>query len=52
MPYLVLINPDGTIFKRKVGFNPGEEKKLEKDILDLINHNAALVDTSKESVKE
>ena len=52
MPYLVLINPDGTIFKRKVGFNPGEEKKLEKDILDLINHNAAPVDTSKESVKE
>ena len=39
MPYLVLINSDGTIFKRKVGFNPGEEKKLEKDIVDLLVHN-------------
>ena len=39
MPYLVLINSDGTIFKRKVGFNPGEEKKLEKDIMDLLVHN-------------
>ena len=39
MPYLVLINSDGTIFKRKVGFNPGEETKLEKDILDLLVHN-------------
>ena len=39
MPYLVLINSDGTIFKRKVGFNPGEEKKLEQDIIDLLVHN-------------
>ncbi len=47
MPYLVLINSDGTIFKRKVGFSPGEEKKLEKDILDLINYNSPQLDTSK-----
>ena len=39
MPYLVLINSDGTIFKRKVGFNPGEEKKLEQEIIDLLVHN-------------
>ena len=38
-PYLVLINSDGTIFKRKVGFSPGEEKKLEQDIIDLLVHN-------------
>ena len=52
MPYLVLINPDGTIFKRKVGFSKGEEKKLEKDILDLINHNTAVLDTSEQTIKE
>ena len=39
MPYLVLINSDGTIFKRKVGFSPGEEKKLEQEIIDLLVHN-------------
>ena len=39
MPYLVFINSDGTIFKRKVGFNPGEEKKLEQEIIDLLVHN-------------
>ena len=39
MPYLLLINSDGTIFKKKVGFNPGEEKKLEQEILDLLVHN-------------
>ena len=46
MPYLVLINTDGTIFTRKVGFNPGEEKKLEQEILDLINYNTPQPDTS------
>ena len=39
MPYLILVNKDGTIFKRKVGFSAGEEKKLEQDILDLIAYN-------------
>jgi len=39
MPYLVLINSDGTIFKRKVGFSAGEEKKLEQEIIDLLVHN-------------
>ena len=46
MPYLILVNSDGTIFKRKVGFNPGEEKKLEQEILDLISHNQIVPDTS------
>ena len=35
----VSINSDGTIFKRKVGFNPGEEKKIEQEIIDLLVHN-------------
>ena len=46
MPYLVLINSDGTIFKKKVGFTPSEAKKLEQDILDLMAHNKIGIDTS------
>ena len=46
MPYLVLINSDGTIFKKKVGFTPSEAKKLEQDILDLMSHNKIGIDTS------
>ena len=46
MPYLVLINSDGTIFKKKVGFTPSEAKKLEQDILDLMTHNKIGIDTS------
>ena len=46
MPYLLLINSDGTIFKRKVGFKPGEAKQLEQEILDLISHNQIIPDTS------
>ena len=36
MPYLLLVNKDGTIFKRHVGFNPGEEVKLEAEIVEMI----------------
>ena len=46
MPYLVLINSDGTVFKKKVGFTPSETKQLEQDILDLISYNKIDIDTS------
>ena len=46
MPYLLLINSDGTVFKKKVGFAPSEAKKLEQDILDLISYNKIDIDTS------
>ena len=39
MPYLVLINSDGTIYKRKVGFNPNEVDKLHQDIINLLAYN-------------
>ncbi len=39
MPYLLLVNKDGTIFKRHVGFNPGEEVKLEAEIVEMIANN-------------
>ena len=39
MPYVVFINQDGTIFKKKIGFSEGEQKKLEQEIIDLLIHN-------------
>ena len=39
MPYLLLVNRDGSIFKRHVGFNPGEEVALEADILEMLAVN-------------
>ncbi|MAJ44887.1 MAG: hypothetical protein CMF96_09130 [Candidatus Marinimicrobia bacterium] len=39
MPLLLLVNKDGSIFKRHTGYNPGDEISLEKEIKELIVHN-------------
>ena len=39
MPYLLLVNRDGSIFKRHVGFNPGEEVALEAEIIEMLALN-------------
>ena len=39
MPYLLLVNKDGTIYKRHVGFNPGDEIALEAEIIEMITLN-------------
>jgi thiol-disulfide isomerase/thioredoxin len=39
MPYLLLVNKDGSIFKRHVGFNPGEEVALEAEIVEMLALN-------------
>jgi thiol-disulfide isomerase/thioredoxin len=39
MPYLLLVNKDGSIFKRHVGFNPGDEVNLESEIIEMISFN-------------
>tara|TARA_B100000945_G_C20412894_1_gene613557 strand:- start:454 stop:975 length:522 start_codon:yes stop_codon:yes gene_type:complete len=39
MPFLVLVNSDGTIYKEHVGFADGGEVELEKQILGLISNN-------------
>ena len=47
LPYILLVNRNGTIFKRHMGYSPGDEIALEKEILEMIHHNA-----SKEDLKE
>jgi len=39
MPLLLLVNKDGSIFKRHTGYNPGDEIALEEEIKELIVHN-------------
>ena len=40
LPYVLLVNSDGTIFKRHMGYNPGDEITLEKEILEMIALNS------------
>tara|TARA_A100001011_G_scaffold399373_1_gene507698 strand:- start:8443 stop:8976 length:534 start_codon:yes stop_codon:yes gene_type:complete len=43
MPLVVLINMDGSIEKRHVGYNPGDEIKLAKEVSDLIVSNGLII---------
>jgi len=38
-PFTVLINMDGTIYSKHMGFELGDEVALEKDILEFIEYN-------------
>jgi len=39
MPYLIFINKDGSIWKRHVGWNTGDEIKLEEEIIEILALN-------------
>jgi len=43
MPLVVLVNMDGTIEKRHVGYSPGDEVGLEKEIIEIIASNGLSV---------
>ena len=40
-PFTVIVDHNGNIISRHVGFNSGDEKKLEEEILQLINNAQA-----------
>ena len=40
LPYLLLVHTNGTIFKRHMGYSPGDEITLEKEILEMIALNS------------
>ena len=50
MPYLIFVNKDGTIWKRHVGWNSGDEVKLEEEIIEIISINNPQLDTLKKEV--
>ena len=37
-PFTVMVDHKGVIWSRHVGYNPGDEKKLEKEILEMIEY--------------
>ena len=49
-PYLIIVDGEGKIINKHVGYSPGDEIKLEKEIVELlassIKSDTSLVDTS------
>ena len=45
MPFVVIADSTGEIINRHVGYNPGDEKELEKEILTLLSANELSSDT-------
>ena len=47
MPFVIIADSTGEIINRHVGYNPGDEKELEKEILHLLAVPEIKADTSK-----
>jgi len=47
MPFVIIADSTGEIITRHVGYNPGDEKKLEEEIVHLL----ALMNAAKDSTK-
>ena len=45
MPFVIIADSRGEIINRHVGYNPGDEKKLEKEILHLLSPPELKTDT-------
>ena len=43
MPLVVMVNMDGTIEKRHIGYSPGDEVALEQEIIEIIKLNGLSV---------
>ena len=50
-PFTVLINSDGTIYSKHLGYERGDEIKIEKEIEDLISYNLKFNSTFKKKEK-
>ena len=50
-PYTVLVNTDGTIYSKHIGYERGEEIALEKEINALIKYNKSLETDSSSNLK-
>lgn len=52
MPLVVIVGMDGTIERRHVGYNPGDEVKLEQEIVELINNTFKNIEELNHEKKE
>ena len=51
MPFVIIADSTGEIIKRHVGYNPGDEKELEKEILHLLAEQQPPSDTLQPELK-
>jgi len=51
MPFVIIADSTGTILSQHVGYNPGDEKKLEKEIVQLLEASVLEVDTIHEKLE-
>ena len=45
MPFVLIADSTGQIMSRHIGYNPGDEKKLEKEIIHLLAISEDKADT-------
>ena len=46
MPFVIIADSSGTIINRHIGYNPGDEKELEKEIQHLLLISEAISDSA------
>ena len=52
MPFVIVVDTIGTILSKHVGYNPGDEKKLEQEIISLLGINPLVNDTLKNDLNK
>ena len=52
MPFVIIADSTGEIISRHVGYNPGDEKELEKEVLHLLEAQETKSDTLKAEPKK
>ena len=52
MPFVIIADSTGEIINRHMGYNPGDEKELEKEILHLLAEQQPPSDTLQTELKE
>ena len=50
MPFVIIADTTGTIVSRHVGYNPGDEKELEKEIAHLMGLSIIKSDTIQQEI--
>ena len=51
MPFVIVADNKGEVINRHVGYNPGDEKKLEKEILHLLTPPKISIDTLQKAIE-
>jgi peroxiredoxin len=36
LPYSLILNPDGSVYRKHTGYNAGDEKKIESEVIELV----------------